>query len=259
MSVQALVRPVAAGVSAAAPGRTGRRSSAIPEVRRGALAMLPVLIGYAPVAAVVGNAIARHDEPLAAWMATGLIYGGAAQLAVLATLSAGAGVILATAAGLVVNTRLAAYAATMGRHWRDEPLRFRVLASALLTDVSWMLGLARYDQPGTSEQKRWHYLGAGTTLFVSWVSMVTTAALVGRHLPFEIDLTVAMPLCLLAMVSPGLRSWGGAAAAAGAGIVAFTTGALPAGAGIIVAAVAGAIAGCFVDHAARRRGLGGQR
>jgi predicted branched-subunit amino acid permease len=261
MSAPALVRTMAAGADGAAGGgRTSSRSPAAGEVRRGALTMLPMLIGYAPVAAIVGTAIAGHDEPLAAWTATGLVYGGAAQLALLATLSAGSGAVLAAAAGLVVNTRLMAYAATMTRHWHHESRRFRALAGAVLTDASWILGLARYQQPGSRYERRGYYLGAAVTLFGSWLGMVTVAALLANRLPVHLDLTVAMPLCLLAMVSSGLRNYGGSAAAGAGAVAAVTTSALPVGTGVIVAAAAGAAVGCFVDRWTRRRtAMGGRR
>jgi predicted branched-subunit amino acid permease len=243
---------VAAGADSA-PLNARTRSPAAVEARRGAVAMLPVLIGYVPFAAIVGTTVARHQEFVAAWVATWLIYGGAAHLAVLATVSAGSGVVLAAVAGILVNTRLVVYSATMARHWGPERRRFRALAAALLTDAAWLLALARYDQPGTRAERRWYYLGAATTLFVSWNVMITVAALLGNRIPVEVDLTVAMPLCLLAMVSPSLRSRGGVAAAGAAVVAALTTAPLPAGTGVLVAAAAGALAGCLVDRAGRGR------
>lgn len=259
MSSLTLGRPGSAGARAGTSDASDARVEAAAEVRQGVLAMLPVLIGYVPFAAIVGTTIARHGEPLAAWAATWLIYGGAAQLAVLTTLGAGSGVLLAAAAGLVVNTRLVVYSATMARHWQGEPRGFRALAAALLTDASWMLGLDRYQRAGSRMQARWFYLGAATTLFSCWVGMVTVAALLGNRLPADLDLSVAVPLCLLAMVSSGLRSRGGAAAGGAATLAAFTTQALPAGAGVLVAAAAGALAGCLADRTGRPGGEPGGR
>jgi predicted branched-subunit amino acid permease len=57
------------------------------DARAGARAMLPILVAYAPLGLVVGGQVAASDNPFAAWLGTWLIYGGAAQLAVLDVLA----------------------------------------------------------------------------------------------------------------------------------------------------------------------------
>ncbi len=66
--------------------------------------------------------VAASDNPLAAWLGTWLIFGGAAQLAVLDVLAQEPGWVTAAVVGLLVNLRLAAYATAMVPQWRSASL-----------------------------------------------------------------------------------------------------------------------------------------
>ena len=75
----------------------------------GARAMLPLLVAYAPFALMVGAAVAASDNPLAAWLSTWTIYGGAAHLVTHDVLAQGSGWVAAAVAGLLVQTRPVSY------------------------------------------------------------------------------------------------------------------------------------------------------
>ena len=92
------------------------------DLRAGARAMAPMLVAYAPFGLLVGAAVAASANPLAAWLATWTIYGGAAHLAVLDVLAHGSGWMAAAAVGLLVNVRLTAYATAMAPEWRSAPV-----------------------------------------------------------------------------------------------------------------------------------------
>src|SRR6266545_3706741 len=174
-----------------APGAVARLRMAPPagagEVRRGVADMLPVVVGYVPFAAVVGGAVAAHPDPVPAWLATPLVYGGAAQLAVLQAVQAGSGAAVAAAAGLLVNARLLVYSADMAPHWGGRRVPARMAAAALITDASWALGVRRHQAPGTADGRFRHYLAAAATLAGCWLVLVTAAALLGSRLPLGGD------------------------------------------------------------------------
>src|SRR3954451_11334520 len=121
------------------PDEVGTRRDA----RAGARAMLPIVTAYAPLGLVVGAHVAASDSPVAAWLVTWLIYGGAAQLAVLDVLAHDPGWVSAAAVGVLVNLRLAAYAPAMGPELRTAPRRLRVAAALILTDAPWALARTR--------------------------------------------------------------------------------------------------------------------
>ena len=112
-------------------------------------------------------AIGASADPLAAWLATMTIYGGAAHLAVLGVLAQGSGWPAAAAVGLLVNARLIAYAAAMAPQWRSAPFGHRAIAALMLTDAPWALSRGRV------KGHRQFYLGAALTLFIAWPVLVT--------------------------------------------------------------------------------------
>src|SRR5689334_13739745 len=131
------------------------------DVRDGVRAMLPLLAAYAPLGLVVGSRVADSTDPLAAWLGTWVIYGGAAQLAVLDVLAQGSGWVTAAVVGVLVNLRLAAYATAMVPDWSDAPRRRRILAGVVLTDAPWALARAR------THGRQGFYLGASAALLVA--------------------------------------------------------------------------------------------
>lgn len=205
--------------------------------RAGARAMAPLIAAYAPFAFLVGTAVAASEDPLAAWLATWFIYGGAAHLAVLELLADGSGWLAAATAGVLVNVRLSAYAAAMAPQWRSAPTSHRVLAALTLTDATW--GLTH----GRRQGQRAFYAGAAGLLFVSWPALVTIGAVVGTpaHLAPAAGLLAAGALSLL--VVPQLRTRPVGAATAAAVVTAVVTLPLDPAIALGAIALAGAVAG----------------
>ena len=195
------------------------------ELRAGVRAMAPMVVVYVPFALLVGSAAASSANPLAAWLATWTIYGGAAHLAVLEVLAHGSGWVAAALVGLLVNARLSAYAAAMAPEWRSAPLARRALAGALLTDAPWALAQQR---PTGS---RAYYLGAALTLFVAWPTLVTLGMFVAGDW----------------VTVPQLRQRPVAVAAGAASVTALATVSLDAGPALLACAAVGAAAGLMAE------------
>lgn len=210
--------------------------------RAGARAMAPLIAAYAPFAFLVGSAVAASDDPLAAWLATWFIYGGAAHLAVLDLLADGSGWVAAAVAGVLVNARLTAYAAAMAPQWRAAPTRRRVLAGVMLTDAPW--GLARGRQDGQAA----YYTGAAVVLFACWPVMVTVGALVGTPSGL-VPATGLLAAGTLAMVVvPHLRGRPAAAAVSAAAVTAVLTAPLDSAVALGAVALAGGVAGSLTKE-----------
>lgn len=206
-------------------------------LRAGVRAMAPMLVAYVPFGLLVGAAVAASANPLAAWLATWTIYGGAAHLAVLDVLGHGSGWMAAAAVGLLVNARLTAYSTAMAPEWRTAPARQRALAAVLLSDAPWALARDR------GEGDRQFYLGAGLTLFVGWPVLVTLGTLTGDRVS-TVPVAALLPaLTLGAVVVPQLRHRPVAFAVAAASVSAVATAHLSAGTSLAVAAAVGVTAG----------------
>jgi predicted branched-subunit amino acid permease len=217
-----------------------QRDPARSAVAAGALAMLPLVIGYAPFALVIGATIAEHGDELAGWSGSWLVYGGSAQLATIRSLDAG--VLVAVATGLLVNARLLVYSASLGRRWRHQPRWFRLLAAALIIDPTWAAA-ERYDHAGaTDRDQRHHFLAAGIVLGVGWSAAMAAGILVGGRLD-GLDLEIVVPLFLVALVGPMLREREHRWVIAAAGSTAVLTRELPAGTGVLCAIAVGCLVG----------------
>lgn len=205
----------------------------------GARAMLPILVAYAPIGLLVGAHVAASTDPVAAWLGTWLIYGGAAQLAVLDVLADGSGWVTAAIVGLLVNLRLAAFATAMHPEWRSTPVRLRVAAAVMLTDAPW--ALARNRVRGRQQ----YYLGAGVTLFVVWPLMVSVGVVVGGRIGVAPVTALLLPLTLGALIVPQLRQRPAGMAMVAASCCAALTIQVSAGFALALTGVVGALAGAL--------------
>jgi predicted branched-subunit amino acid permease len=221
-------------------------TSAIPAARRGALAMLPLLAGYMPFALVIGSAAADRGTPLAGWAGSWLILGGSAHLATMRTLD-DAGLLAAILTGLLVNARLLVYSASLARRWDGQPGWFRVAAAGLIIDPTW--ALADRDAAASADlpEHRRYFLAAGLTLAAGWSAAMAVGAALGARLDW-LDLQIAVPLCLLALVGTGIRTPGTRSVIVVAGTVALLTASWPSGTGLLAAVAAGSVTGLAVER-----------
>ncbi len=215
-------------------------------VQRGALAMLPLSVGYVPLALVIGAAAADHGAPLAGWTGSWLIFAGSAQLVAIRTMD-DAGALLAIFTGLVINARMLVYSAGLAVRWPHQPRWFRIAAAGLINDPTFAVAdrdAREHDDP--REQRRF-FVGAGLTLLACWSVGMGAGAVIGTRLD-GIDLGIVAPLCLLAMVGDGLRAGPTRLVVLSAATVALLTTSLPSGTGILVAVAVGTAAGAVADR-----------
>jgi predicted branched-subunit amino acid permease len=213
------------------------------EAIKGASTMLPVLVGYLPFALTIGVAAGGSSDRLAAWAGALLIFGGSAHLSVIELVGNGSSVAAAVGTGLLINSRLMVYSASLLSLWRGAPLRHRLLAAALVIDPTWLIARRRQAQPGTEEERRAFFGGAAATLAVGWSAMIGAGILLGTPQVATSFLGICTPLCLSAVVAPALRTAGGARCVSAAGVVAAWTSSWPSGTGLLLAMAAGAAAG----------------
>jgi predicted branched-subunit amino acid permease len=208
------------------------------EVVAGMRAMAPMLLAYAPFGLLVGAAVAASDSPLAAWLSTWTIYGGAAHLAVLDVLSHDTGVVGAALVGLLINARMIAYSVSLAPHWRDASAGSRMAAAAVLTDATW--ALAHNHDSHSAQARRRYYFGAGLTLWFGWPTLVSAGVMVGGWMEGVPVATLLPSLTLGSLVVPQLRTRPGLAAVVAATAVAVATVHLNGGIAMALAAAVGA-------------------
>ncbi|AKS33817.1 hypothetical protein AFA91_20160 [Mycolicibacterium goodii] len=220
-------------------------------MRAGAVAVAPILLGIVPFAAVAG--LAGTHNGLSVWETAAfsiLAFAGAAQVAAVDLIGAGAsaGVVIATA--LVINLRFVVYSATLAPLFEGARLRRRLLGSYLLVDHAVPLTLARND--AHLRDRVSFYLGACLSFWLTWQVSSAAGSLLGS-LPETGVVAFAVPVSFLALLGPQLTQRPKICAAAVAASVAVLCAGLPANLGMILGTLAGLFAGVAVGW--RRAGL----
>ena len=198
---------------------------------------------------------ASHVPAWQAVLASASVFAGSAQFAALSVVAAGGSQLAAAVTGALLNLRYLATGVAVGR-LLPGALPGRVLASQLVTDESYALGVAAGtpEQPDTAT-----VLPAGGLLWLAWVAGTLAGALLGPLVgdPRRLGLDAAFPAAFAALLWPMLRArparraaLGGAAAALLAGRVA------PVGLSVAAGAVAGLLLGARRPRPGDRPGGG---
>jgi 4-azaleucine resistance transporter AzlC len=212
----------------------------LPQIPAGVRAVLPIAVAV-PLFGVSFGVLARAADMgvVAPIVMSATTFAGGAQFAVVSILEEGGSLAAAIVAALLLNARYAAIGISVAPIFRGSRLR-RLLESQLIVDESWALS-ARPD--GTFDRRV--LLGAGLTLYVTWVLGTALGVLGGSFLgdPERLGLDAAFPALFLALLAGQLGSRRAVAAAlAGGGIALILLPFTPPGVPII-AAVLGCLAG----------------
>lgn len=224
------------------------------ELRAGAAAILPMLVGVVPFGLVAGAA--PVEAGLGGGVAVGfstIVFAGASQLAAIDVLGDGGSVVVAVLAACTINLRLLLYSASLAPHLAAESLRTRLGVAYLLTDQAYAVSNQRWTDPvdpAPPERRVPYFLGAGLALWGSWQLATIAGVLVGPVLPDDVPLEFAVPLVFLVLLLPALSSgpaWVAALVGGFAAVAAAEAGA--AESSIMVGALAGIAAGTAADLA----------
>jgi predicted branched-subunit amino acid permease len=217
------------------------------ELRSGALALAPLLVGVAPFGLIYGVlALQSGIPPTAAMAMSSVVFAGSAQflLAQLAGLGAPALVMVASVA--LVNLRHALYSASVAPALSHLPRRWKAVLAYLLTDEAYAAAVARLGEPG--ENRHWFLLGAGLALWSGWQLSTAAGILLGAGLLRVVPeiarlLDFALPLTFIAIVVPMIRSRAAVVAAVVAAGAALSCATWRYQLGLLAAAAAGIVAG----------------
>jgi predicted branched-subunit amino acid permease len=215
--------------------------------RRALVDAVPISLGYLPYGLILGTAIANSRLPrLAMQVATPLLFAGAAQLALIELLEAGAAPIVVVATALVINLRLVMYSAAIAPWFRSASLRTRLAAAALVIDPVYTMAVARFPDLPTAVRRRRYWFALGATLWIVWNLEVAAGTLLGGVLPDSIPLDLAVPLTFLAMLTPMLTSRGARVAAGAAAATSLALHAAPLHLSVVLGAILGVSLGASI-------------
>jgi predicted branched-subunit amino acid permease len=225
-----------------------------PQFHRGARGMAPFVPGIVAWGAVTGVAMVQSGLPVPMALAMSLlVYAGAAQLAALPLLAAGAPLPVIMAAAFCVNLRFVIYSAQWRRYFEPLP-RWRRLALGFFAADLNLIAFQRdwpREQPEPGQVP--YYLGGLTLIYAAWQLPSIAGILLAGSIPIEWGLGFAGTIAMLGIAYGlvGDRTTRVAAVVAGAAAVAAFS--LPLKLNIVVAIAAAVAAGLIVERAAPAR------
>jgi 4-azaleucine resistance transporter AzlC len=214
----------------------------------GVRALLPMLLGVAPFGVIYGVvALQAGIPPLVAFAMSSLVFAGSAQFLLAQLVGAGAPALLMVGAVGLINLRHALYSASVAPVLAHLPRRWKLLLAYLLTDEAYAAAIPHLLTSPRSPQAHWILFGAGFALWFGWQLSTLVGVMLGAQLPVDLGLDFALPLTFIAIVVPMIDNRAKLAAALVAGAVAVVLVVLPYKTGLFAAALAGLVAGAFLQ------------
>lgn len=175
------------------------------EMRRGAIAMMPLWAGVMPFAlAFALLARTAGFSPLETVALSLTVFAGAAQVAIVTLTVAGSSGVAIVLTVLALNLRHLLYGLSLSKEFGPTPSRERVLLAFFLTDEAYGVTIRdRLDGGGGPS----FYLGASLSLYGVFNLTTLAGALLGQLLPdpTRLGLGFIFPLTFLALLLPLLR------------------------------------------------------
>lgn len=225
------------------------------DVRAGARAVAPMLVGVIPFALVAGAS--PVDEGLGVGVAVGfstIVFAGASQLAAIDVLGDGGGWFVAALAAWTINLRMVLYSASLAPHLAGVKLRTRLAMAYVLTDQAYAPSIARWTGDDDPRARVPFYFGGALTLWVCWQAVTIVGALIGGSVPDDVPMEFTVPLVFLVLLVPSINTRPAVVAAVVGGAGAVLAGELGAGSlSLTTGAVAGIAAGTVTDTVRSRR------
>jgi predicted branched-subunit amino acid permease len=222
----------------------------------GASAFGPTIPGIFSWGLVTGIAMSKSvlTVPQAISMSL-LLYAGSAQLAVLPLMAAGLPIWTSLLTALLVNMRFIITSAGLQPHFAYLPFRQRTLLSSFNGDVTFVLFMARYSEPGYEPGKQGYFWGISVTNYITWQVASIVGILLASAFPDEWGLGLAGTLALIPVMMSTLNSRSSVLAVGVAAVISLLLLDLPYRLSL-VAAVIGAVAmGMASDEFAARATL----
>jgi predicted branched-subunit amino acid permease len=226
------------------------------EVRAGARAVAPMLVGVIPFGLVAGASPVAEGfgTDIAIGFST-IVFAGASQLAAIDVLGDGGSAFVAALAAWTINLRMVLYSASLAPHLAEEKLRTRLAMAYVLTDQAYAVSINRWAGGRDDPKARVpYYLGGALTLWISWQTVTIIGALIGGSVPEEVPLEYAVPLVFLVLLIPAINSRPALIAALVGGFGAVAAAELGVGSlSLTAGAVSGIVAGTIADALRSRR------
>jgi 4-azaleucine resistance transporter AzlC len=215
----------------------------------GVKAILHILLGVAPFSMISGIAAVENGLlPIHGIGMSIIVFAGAAQLAGLQLIGAGAPAIVSILTAWMINLRFMLYSASLSPHFKDRSTRWKALLAYLLTDQAYAVSIIEFENRKDKPGKHWFYFGAAVGLWLTWQVGTALGVFLGTQVPDSWSLDFAIPLTFIALVVPALRDRPALVAGLLAGLIASLGAGLPYNLGLPLAVVTGIGVGMLLER-----------
>jgi predicted branched-subunit amino acid permease len=219
----------------------------------GARAILPLSIGAFPFGLAYGATVAESSmNDLVGFMASFMVFAGAAQLATADLIDQGAPWFIVVGTALAINARLIMYSGALAPSFSEYPRRWRIALAHFMTDQSTVTSLLYNDSERDPPKRMAYYLGAGLSFAAAWWIGTAMGIVIGATIPPELQVGFAAPLMFVALAVPSIKDRAGLIAASVGFSVTLIAKDAPMNTGLLIGAAAGIAFGLL----AKQRGGG---
>ncbi len=222
-------------------------------IREGLVAAWPICLGFFPIGLSLG--VLAQKVGLAPWqmaIMSLLVFAGGSQFIAVAMIGSGASMTAIVTTTFMVNLRHLLMSSAMAVHFQGVSRRFLTLFAYGVTDESFAVNMARFNQGGWN---RYSALVLNHVTNATWFISTVAGCYVGQFIPagsFGIDYALTgMFICLLVFQLRGQVFAITALIAAFCSILAYLW--LPGNAYVIVSSCLAATAGFAIKRAMRHR------
>jgi len=174
-------------------------------VWRGYRATVPVALSIVPFGVAYGAIASQGMALWQGWFMSVVLFAGTAQFVTASMIAQGSGYLPILVTALLLNLRLILMSAAVSPHMRGAPKWLQPLLAHMLTDESFAVSMAEFEQRPANP---WFFIGSGLAIFSFWQLATLMGLFFGANLPQGLGLEYALPatlICLLFMLARGQR------------------------------------------------------
>lgn len=181
-----------------------------------------------------------------------IVFAGSSQFIAAELFATGTPGLVIVLTTFVVNLRHMLYSASIAPYIKHLATAWKYAIAFLLTDEAYAVAIIHYEQKGSpparETNKHWYTLGAGLTLWTSWLASTSIGVLLGTSVPEGWALDFTLALTFIALLMPVLKDRPMILAALTAGSTALAANRLPYNLGLILAVLIGIGAGMVAEY-----------
>ncbi|MGO3345458.1 MAG: AzlC family ABC transporter permease [Marinomonas sp.] len=223
------------------------------EMRRGAVASIPMIMGGIPFGVLFGSLASNYG--LSPWFAiamSSIVFAGSAQFVAIGLISIHAPLWVIVSTTFIVNLRHLLYAADMVKYVKHLPMKLRIVMGFGLIDETYAAVRPLYGN-GVININSGHrtYIGSFLSFYLMWNITTVLGVLSGELIPgmSEWGLEFAMVATFISIITPYLKTAPFWFAMISAAVVSVILVDLPNNLGLLVSAVIAVCVGYFSDLA----------